>query len=49
MKCNEDQLEMMAKYEVARMSDMDAYIGLRAPSNLTETSDVQEENMSLIM
>lgn len=49
MSCTEEQLEMMAKYEAARMSDMDAYIGLRAPSNPTETSDVPGENMSLVM
>jgi aminopeptidase len=49
MDCTEEQLEMMAKYEAARMADMDAYVGLRVTSNLTETSDVPGENMSLVM
>lgn len=49
MSCTEEQLQMMAKYEAARMSDMDAYIGIRAGNNITETSDVPGENMSLYM
>lgn len=46
MNCSQEQMEMMAKYEAARMSDMDAYIGIRAGNNMTETSDVPGENMS---
>jgi aminopeptidase len=49
MRCSEKQLEMMAKYEAARMADMDAYIGIKAPENLTEGSDVPGESMSLVM
>ena len=44
---SEDQLKKMAKYEAARMEDMDAYIGIRAGNNLSELSDVPEENISL--
>lgn len=49
MNCSKEQLEMMAKYEAQRMSDMDAYIGVRAGNNITETSDVPGENMSMNM
>jgi len=47
MGCTEDQMQMMAKYEAARMSDMDAYIGIRAGNNITELSDVPGEKMSI--
>ncbi|MEG0773350.1 aminopeptidase [Clostridium sp.] len=46
MGCTQEQMEMMAKYEAARMSDMDAYIGIRAGNNITEHADVPSENMS---
>lgn len=49
MNCSKEQLEMMAKYEALRMSEMDAYIGVRAGNNITETSDVPGENMSMYM
>ncbi len=49
MNCSVEQLELMAKYEAQRMSDMDAYIGIRAGHNMTETSDVPGENMSAYM
>jgi len=47
MGCTEEQMQMMAKYEAARMSDMDAYIGIRAGNNITELSDVPGEKMSI--
>lgn len=43
----EEQLKMKAKYDAARMNDMDAYIGIRAPKNPTELSDVPPENLAL--
>jgi len=49
MKCTVEQLEMMAGYEAARMSDVDAYIGIRASSNNSELSDVPTEKMNLYM
>lgn len=47
MNATKEQLEFMAKYESARMSDMDAYIGVRAGRNTSETSDVPSDKMSL--
>lgn len=44
-----EQMEMMAKYEALRMSEMDAYIGVRSGLNSAETSDVPDEKMSLYM
>jgi len=46
MGCSQEQMEMIAKYEAARMSDMDAYIGIRAGNNITEHADVPSERMS---
>ncbi|MEF9934122.1 MAG: aminopeptidase [Clostridium sp.] len=47
MGATKEQMEMMAKYEAARMNDMDAYIGLRSGDNITELSDVPSDRMSL--
>ncbi len=41
------QLDMMARYEIERMKDMDAYIGLRAGENANELADVAPEQMAL--
>ena len=49
MECTVVQLEMMARYEAARMSEVDAYIGIRAGSNSAELSDVPPEKMNLYM
>ena len=49
MGCTEEQLKMMAKYEAARMSDVDAYIGVRSGNNASEMSDVPTEKMELYM
>jgi aminopeptidase len=49
MECTAEQLEMMARYEGARMADVDAYIGVRAGSNSSELSDVPTEKMKLYM
>ena len=47
LNTTKEQLELMAKYESARMSDMDAYIGIRATDNSAELSDVPAEKLSL--
>lgn len=49
MDCTVEQLEMMARYEEARMADVDAYIGVRSGSNSSELSDVPAEKMQLYM
>ena len=49
MGASKEQFEMMAKYEALRMTDMDAYIGIRSSYNATETSDVPTEKMNLYM
>lgn len=46
-ECTEEQLKLMAKYELARMKDMDAYIGIRAGENANELSDVPDEKLKL--
>ena len=48
-ECTEEQLKMMAKYEAARMLDVDAYIGLRSGQNASELSDVPADKMELYM
>lgn len=47
MSCTEEQMDMMAKYEAARMSDMDAFIGVRSGNNITQLADVPSEKMSI--
>jgi aminopeptidase len=47
MNCTEEQMDMMAKYEAARMSDMDAYIGVRSGNNISQLSDVPSEKMTI--
>ncbi len=44
---SEEQLKLMAKYELERMQDMDAYIGVRAGENTNELSDIPGEKMKL--
>lgn len=42
-----EQIQMMAKYEVARMKEMDAYIAIRAFDNASELVDVPGDKMGL--
>ncbi len=44
---DETHSKLMAKYECPRMDDMDAYIGVRASSNITENADVPQSNMAI--
>jgi aminopeptidase len=48
-KCTPEQMKMMAGYEAARMSDMDAYIGVRSGRNAFELSDVPADKMDIYM
>lgn len=41
------QMELAAKFESSRMLAMDAYLGIRASSNVSEMSDVPPEQMAL--
>ena len=42
---SEEQAKLRAKYDSFRMSEMDAYIGVRGGENCNELSDVPEQNM----
>lgn len=44
---SEEQQNLTAQFEASVMKEMDAYIGLRAGSNISELSDVPSEKMSL--
>ena len=43
----EEQAKMRAKFDSARMSEMDAYIGIRGGNNCNEFSDVPEDNIRI--
>lgn len=45
--CSEDQIKLMAEFELARMKKMDAYIGIRYSENSNELGDVPEDKMKL--
>jgi aminopeptidase len=45
---NPRQLELQAKFELARIKRMDAYIALRGAENAFETSDVPSERLQLV-
>lgn len=47
MGATEEQMKLMAHYELTRMKDMDAYIGLRAGENSAELADVPVEKLNL--
>ena len=46
MDISDEQLETMAKHQLAQMKDMDAYIAVRASDNPFELSDVPVSNMN---
>ncbi len=46
-EASEEQLKDMAEWELARMKEVDAYIGIRAGNNVNELSDVPEEKIKL--
>ena len=43
----EEQAKLRAKYDGARMAEMDAYIGIRGGENSNELSDVPEDKMKI--
>ena len=46
-EAEEEQFEILSKFELTRMSAMDAYIALRGSHNVTEFADVTAEKMQL--
>jgi len=45
-KSTAEQLKSLAKYELVRMKEMDAYIGIRASDNVSEMSDTAPEKVA---
>lgn len=46
-ECSQEQLEAMLSFDMARMKEMSAYIGLRAGDNVSELGSVPGEKMKL--
>lgn len=47
LEATEEQMKSRAKYETARMTEMNAYIGVRSGTNSAELSDVPPEKIEL--
>ncbi|HOJ09433.1 MAG TPA: aminopeptidase [Clostridiales bacterium] len=47
--CTIEQIDRTASYEIARMKDMKAYIGIRAPENVSEMGAVPADKMKIYM
>jgi len=47
--CSEEQIKAMAAYELVRMKDMQAYIGIRAGENASEMGAVPSDKMKMYM
>jgi aminopeptidase len=45
---DEAQYDLIAKHELARMKQMDAYIAVRGGANITEMSDVPSDRLKLV-
>ena len=48
LDASDRQLNLIARHELARMKEMDAYIAVRGSNNITELSDVPADKMKLI-
>lgn len=48
-ECTEEQIKETAAFEIARMKEMQAYIGLRAGDNVSEMGGVPPEKMKIYM
>lgn len=48
-ECSEDQIKSTADFEVARMKEMDAYVGIRVVENASELASVPPEKMKIYM
>jgi len=46
-KCSREQLKAMADFDIYRMKEMDAYIGIRAHDNISELSDIPAKKMNM--
>ncbi len=46
-ECNEDQIRKAASYAINRMTDMQAYIGIRSNNNISELGAVPQEKMKI--
>lgn len=44
-----EQAQSMARWDIARMKEMQAYVGIRAGENVNELADVQSDKMKLYM
>jgi len=44
---SKEHIELLAKYKLATMSEMDAYIGISSGSNVYELSDVPDDKMQM--
>lgn len=47
--CNQEQIKEMASFEIARMKEMQAYIGIRSGENPSEMGAVPPEKMQIYM
>jgi aminopeptidase len=47
--CTTRQLKSMAKYELVRIKEMDAFIGIRASDNISELSDIKPDKINAYM
>lgn len=47
--CTEEQIKKMAEFELARMKEMQAYIGIRAGDNISEMGTVPSDKMKIYM
>ncbi|MEA2015274.1 MAG: aminopeptidase [Actinomycetota bacterium] len=48
-ECGVKQLDSMARYELDRIREMDAFIGIRASDNISELSDIKGEKIDTYM
>ncbi|NOV02986.1 aminopeptidase [Paenibacillus planticolens] len=49
MKGTQEQFSQWSDFELARMKQMDAYVAVRSGDNITESSDVPDEQMRLYL
>lgn len=47
INCSEEQIKLYAKHDLERMKDMDAYIGIKAPSRINELDGIPFQNMEI--
>ncbi len=48
LHATEPQLNLLARHELARMKQMDAYIAVRGSHNITEQADVPTDKLKLV-